>query len=132
MTCFVALCGRTVERAAVRPSFRTFGRLRDRAGRCSWNRPESAGFSRLVHVRRFAWFFVIGLLAVAGLWAAVLKFSAPLPAAPGAAPPHPIDVAVGEDSESPHAVDYQRLDERLQRLSEDPAMVGLAVGVVED
>jgi len=86
-----------------------------------------------VHVRRFAWFFVIGLLAVAGLWAAVLRFSAPAPNGPtAAAPAHRFDVAVGEDSDSPHAVDYRRLDERLQRLSEDPAMVGLAVGVVED
>jgi beta-lactamase class C len=80
-----------------------------------------------VQLRRFAWYFVGGLAAAAGLWAAALKFSTPVPA-----PPHRFDVAVGQDAQGPHAVDYQRLDQRLQRLIEDPAMVGLAVGVVED
>jgi beta-lactamase class C len=81
-----------------------------------------------VQLRRIAWFLVGGLVFVAALWAAALKFSTPL--SPGA--PRPFDVAVGEDAQGPHAVDYQRLDERLQRLMQDPAMVGLAVGVVED
>jgi beta-lactamase class C len=83
-----------------------------------------------VHVRRLAWFFLFGLAAAAGLWAAALHFTSPV--TPPAAPAHCFDVAVGEDEERPHAVDYQRLDERLRRLMEDPAMVGLAVGVVED
>jgi beta-lactamase class C len=34
--------------------------------------------------------------------------------------------------EARHAIDYRRLDARLQRLMERPAMVGLAVGVVEN
>ena len=80
-------------------------------------------------VRRFAWFFIFGIAAVALLWAAAHRFTRPVPAP---ASPHRFDVAVGEDAEVPHAVDYQRLDERLRRLSEDPAMVGLAVGVVEN
>jgi beta-lactamase class C len=82
-----------------------------------------------VQLRRLAWFFVGGLAAAAGLWAAVYRVTTPV-AAPAAA--HRFDVAVGQDEGGPHAVDYQRLDERLQRLVEDPAMVGLAVGVVEN
>jgi beta-lactamase class C len=84
-----------------------------------------------VTLRRIAWFSIAGLVLVAAVWAAALHFSRPLPSA---AVPHarPFDVAVGQDAEAPHAVDYQRLDERLQRLMADPAMVGLAVGVVED
>jgi beta-lactamase class C len=81
-----------------------------------------------VQLRRFAWFFIGGLAAAAGLWAAAIKFTRPVPAAP----PHRFEVAVGEDAQGPHAVDYQRLDARLQQLMADPAMVGLAVGVVED
>jgi beta-lactamase class C len=68
------------------------------------------------------------LAAAAGLWAAAMRFTRPVPAAA----PHRFEVAVGEDAEGPHAVDYQRLDARLQQLMADPAMVGLAVGVVED
>jgi len=81
-----------------------------------------------VQLRRLAWFFVGGLVLAAGLWAAALRFSSPLPSEP----PRRFDVAVGQDAEAPHRVDYRRLDERLQRLMADPAMVGLAVGVVED
>ena len=66
---------------------------------------------------------------MAGLWAAVYNFSTPVSAP---TPPHRFDLPVGQDAQAPHAVDYQRLDQRLQRLMEDPAMVGLAVGVVEN
>lgn len=80
-----------------------------------------------MQLRRIAWFFVGGLVAAAALWVAALKFTTPVPP-----PPQRFDVAVGQDTQSPHAVDYRRLDERLQRLMQDPAMVGLAIGVVED
>jgi beta-lactamase class C len=82
-----------------------------------------------VQLRRFAWYLVGGLVTVAGLWAAVYRFSTP---ASAPTPAHRFDVPVGQDAQAPHAVDYQRLDERLRRLMEDPAMVGLAVGVVEN
>lgn len=81
-----------------------------------------------VRLRRFVWYFVAGLLAAAGLWIAALQLTRPAPA-----PNRRFDVAVGSSGgERPHAVDYARLDERLNRLMADPAMVGLAVGIVED
>jgi beta-lactamase class C len=82
-----------------------------------------------VRSRRFAWYFVAGLLAAAALWALALRVTRPLPADP----PHRFDVAVSSGGEAPpHAVDYVGLDARLNRLMADPAMVGLAVGIVED
>src|ERR1700709_2023260 len=126
---FVTGWRRTVEREEARPSFSSCGRLRGRRRALLRNRPERAGFSRLVQLRRLAWFFVGGLVAAAGLGGAADKFIAP-PAAPE--PAHRFDVAVGRDAQGPHAVDYQRLDQRLQRIVEDPAMVGLAVGIVEN
>jgi beta-lactamase class C len=81
-----------------------------------------------VHVRRFAWYLAAGLAVALVLWAVALRFSAPTPATP---PARRFDVAVGEAARRPHAVDYQRIDARLRRLMEDPAMVGLAVGIVE-
>jgi beta-lactamase class C len=80
-----------------------------------------------VQLRRFVWYFVAGLLGLAGLWAAALRFTTPLPS-----PQHRFDVAVSSGgAPRPHSVDYLRLDERLHRLMEDPAMVGLAIGIVE-
>ena len=65
----------------------------------------------------------------AGLWALAVRFTTPVPPTATA---HRFEAPVGEDAERPHAVDYQRLDARLQQMMADPAMVGLAVGVVED
>ncbi|MGQ0558798.1 MAG: serine hydrolase domain-containing protein [Sphingosinicella sp.] len=43
------------------------------------------------------------------------------------------DLLVGEARASlPSAIDYVRIDQRLQQLMEEPAMVGLAVAIVED
>jgi len=82
-----------------------------------------------VRLRRFAWYFVAGLLAAAALWALTLRVTRPLPADPA----HRFDVAVSSGGEArPHTVDYARLDSRLNRLMADPAMVGLAVGIVEN
>jgi len=82
----------------------------------------------LVRLRRFAWYFVAGLLAAAALWIAALRLTTPVPP-----PQHRFDVAVSSGGATrPHAVDYAALDARLSRLMADPAMVGLAVGVVED
>jgi beta-lactamase class C len=41
-------------------------------------------------------------------------------------------IPVGTETPPPGAVDYARLDERLQRLMRDRAMVGLAIGIVEN
>jgi beta-lactamase class C len=71
---------------------------------------------------------VLALACLLLLWAGVYWVSAPLPPSPE----NRFDVAVGDGASRPHAVDYLRLDERLHRLMEDPAMVGLAVGIVED
>jgi beta-lactamase class C len=82
-----------------------------------------------VRLRRLVWYFVAGLLTAAALWIAALQLTRP--AVPS--PQHRFDVAVSSGgAPSPHAVDYARLDGRLQRLMADPAMVGLAIGIVED
>ncbi|HEV2817592.1 MAG TPA: serine hydrolase domain-containing protein [Allosphingosinicella sp.] len=82
-----------------------------------------------MRLRRFAWYFIAGLLVAAALWVLALRVTRPLPADPA----HRFDVAVSSGgSARPHAVDYARLDARLNRLMADPAMVGLAVGIVED
>jgi beta-lactamase class C len=41
-------------------------------------------------------------------------------------------IPVGNQTPPPGAIDYARLDARLQRLVEDRSMVGLAVGIVEN
>jgi beta-lactamase class C len=79
-------------------------------------------------VKRFVWYFMLGLGFAAILWAGSYRLSSPLPPAPE----RRFEVAVGEDARRPHDVDYSRIERRLQRLMEDPAMVGLAVGIVED
>jgi beta-lactamase class C len=80
-----------------------------------------------VRLRRFAWYFVAAFVAVAAFWALSLRVTHPVFEAR-----RPFDVAVSSGGAArPHAVDYPRLDARLNRLMEDPAMVGLAVGIVE-
>jgi beta-lactamase class C len=81
-----------------------------------------------VHARRFVWYFLAGLMAAGALWAAALRFTTPAAPAP---PARRFDVAVGDAARRPHAVNYEQVDARLRRLMEDPAMVGLAVGIVE-
>ena len=80
-----------------------------------------------MQLKRFVWYFVLGLGCAGILWTAMLWFSTPLPA-----PEHRFDVAVGNGAPRPHAVDYLRVEARIRRLMEDPAMVGLAIGIVED
>lgn len=83
---------------------------------------------------RFVYFLIVGLVALGTLWAAVLWVTAP-PAAPegNAQASHGVSLAVGEvDGEPRSDVDYAALDARIQRLMADPAMVGLAVAVVEN
>ena len=83
-------------------------------------------------LRRF-FFLFFAALVVAGLtWVAALTVTRPVEqsANPG---PRRFDLAVAEAKAlPPSAIDYARLDQRLQRLMADPAMVGLAIAVVED
>jgi beta-lactamase class C len=81
-----------------------------------------------VVLRRIAIYAVAGLALIATLWAAALYWTQPLP--PG--PPTRFDIPVaGSTAQQPGAVDYARLDSRLTRLAADPAVVGLAIAVVE-
>jgi len=83
-------------------------------------------------LRRF-FFFLLAVVAVAGLtWGAALKLTRPVGSADDHGPRR-FDMAVAEAKAlPPSAIDYARLDQRLQRLMDDPSMVGLAVAVVED
>lgn len=69
---------------------------------------------------------VVGALAVAG---AVDRRAAPAPAAAPVAAANLRLASLSTDAR--RDVDYAALDARLKRLAEKPAMVGLAVGIVE-
>lgn len=81
---------------------------------------------------RLTYFLIIGLAALGALWAAALWVTRP--AAPDvSAASNGVSMAVGEGGGGPASiVDYAALDARIQRLMADPAMVGLAVAVVEN
>lgn len=81
-------------------------------------------------MKRIVVFALAGLALLLILWAAAFRVTRPLPETPKAR----FEIPVGGSAPVRHrgAVDYARLDSRLARLIEDPAMVGLAVGVVED
>lgn len=83
-------------------------------------------------LRRFVFFLAVGLGIVALGWATLVRMSRP--AAGGADQAEQrFEVPVGEARPGrPSAVDYDRLDARLRQLMQDPAMVGLAIAVVED
>jgi beta-lactamase class C len=78
--------------------------------------------------------FSLAVVALIGLgWAATLLLTRPAPDRRAEAAPRRFEMVVGVAQPSrPGAVDYARLDARLQALMQDPAMVGLAVAVVED
>jgi beta-lactamase class C len=82
---------------------------------------------------RIVTFVVIGFVAVILAWGLGGRLS-PGPSAPQAKTGTArFTIPVGAAAAySRGAVDYARLDSRLQRLMHDRAMVGLAVGVVED
>ena len=79
-------------------------------------------------LRRLLIYAVAGLALLATLWALALHFTAPLPRAPLARFEIPV---AGAMARRPGAVDYGRLDSRLTRLMADPAIVGMAIAVVE-
>jgi len=82
---------------------------------------------------RIVTFVVIGLIAVILAWGLSGRLSR-VPSEPAARTGTArFTIPVGAAAAHPRgAVDYARLDERLKRLMRDRAMVGLAVGVVED
>lgn len=83
-------------------------------------------------MRRFFTFLLLGLGLIGLLWAASLALTRPA-GEETAKGPRRFDLPVSEASaRSPSAVDYARLDARIQQLMQDPSMVGLAIAVVED
>ena len=84
-----------------------------------------------MHVRRFFSFLAIGLVLAGILWVAAIRLTSP--ASGVAAAPRRFEIPVGGPAaHEPGAVDYARIDARLARLMDNPAMVGLAVAIVED
>jgi beta-lactamase class C len=81
-----------------------------------------------VPLKRIATWFGLGLVATLALWAASRWLTAPVPQP---SPAQRFEASIGDEARGAPTIDYARLDERLRRLSEDPAMVGLAVGIVE-
>src|SRR5205085_7534868 len=84
-------------------------------------------------LRRLLLILLIALAAIGLVYAGLLWVSAPAPTNNVAAPSG-VELRVGDNAAETTRtlVDYRRLDERLARLMQDPAMVGLAVAVVED
>ncbi len=95
-------------------------------------RPAPGTRSAFFVLRRLLLVLLIALAGVGLVWAGLLWVSAPAPTnnvVTGAG----VELRVGEQAAGQvSAVDYRRLDERLRRLMADPAMVGLAVAVVEN
>jgi beta-lactamase class C len=86
-----------------------------------------------VYLRRFFTFLLLGLGLVGLLWAATFKLTRPADESSAKAGPRRFDLAVAEArANQPSTVDYDRLDARLQLLMQDPAMVGLAIAIVEN
>jgi beta-lactamase class C len=83
-------------------------------------------------LRRFFTFVLLVLGLVGLLWAATIALTRPA-GDPSAKGTRRFDLKVQEArARHPPAVDYARIDERIQQLMQDPAMVGLAIAVVED
>ena len=77
-------------------------------------------------------YFLIGLVVAVVAWG-ITRGRQPAAEADGnQAHAARFTIPVANQIPPPGAVDYARLDERLQRLARDRSMVGLAVGVVEN
>lgn len=86
-----------------------------------------------VFLRRLFTIALLGLALTGFVWGATLLLSRPAEAPAAEAAPQRFELVVSEArAGQPSAVDYAQLDARLQALMEDPAMVGLAVAVVEN
>ena len=83
-------------------------------------------------MRRFFTFLLLGLGLIGLVWAATLMLTRRAAEKSGQGTGR-FDLPVSEArARHPPVVDYARLDSRIQQLMEDPAIVGLAVAVVED
>jgi beta-lactamase class C len=82
-------------------------------------------------LRRLFIFVLLGLGLVGLLWAASLRLTRPAGESPKGAQRFDLPVSEARARE-PAAVDYARLDARIQQLMQDPSMVGLAIAVVEN
>jgi beta-lactamase class C len=91
-----------------------------------------SGIAEYVSLRRFFTYLLLGLGLIGLIWAASVRLTRPAAESETAANRR-FDLTVSEArARHPSAVDYARLDTRIQQLMQDPAMVGLAVAVVED
>lgn len=87
----------------------------------------------LVFLRRLLSWLAIALGAVGLLWAGMLLLTEPATEVGAAETTRRFELPIGEaEARAGGVIDYARLDARLSRLMEDPAMVGLAVAIVED
>lgn len=87
-------------------------------------------------LRRFLYFVLIALALAGLLWAAALWLTKPAGGGPNAeAGPRSgrfEAVVAGPRARPASTIDYARIDARLRQLMEEPAMVGLAVAIVEN
>ena len=85
-----------------------------------------------MYLRRFFTFLLLGLGLIGLGWGASLWLTRPAEPEKTATDGRSFDLAVAEArARNPSAVDYDRLDSRIQQLMQDPAMVGFAIAVVE-
>ncbi len=77
-------------------------------------------------------YFLIGLVVAVALWGITRGALTADESARNGTGTARFTIPVGNQTPPPGAVDYARLDERLQRLMRDRTMVGLAIGVVEN
>lgn len=81
-------------------------------------------------LRRLFLILIAGLAVGVLAWTGFTAFSSREAQAPRR--DGPVTIALVQPPETPSVIDYRRLDSRLQRLMDDPTMVGLAVAVVEN
>ncbi len=91
---------------------------------------------QIVPVKRLLSFLIVTMSAFGIVWAMTVWTAAPAASGTGEAePPAYRSVEFDIADAAPIAggtIDYARIDARLRRVMDDPAMVGLAVGIVED
>lgn len=78
------------------------------------------------------WIGGAAVIAALGMLAMITQGPEEGAAKPPVAPPEMKAVVIAAKPHAPRTIDYALIDGRLKRLMEDNAMVGLAVGIVED
>ncbi len=83
--------------------------------------------------KRLLSLLIVAISAFGIVWAMTAWRAAPAAGGGEARSPRPVQLDIAEAPPlQPGTIDYARLDARLRQVMEDPAMVGLAVGIVED